>query len=127
MPATIEAAIIARLKSTSGVNTPTAGRIYSTLDTADVDVPQVVATKAGADAGSALDSARSLKRYTITVDVYAETELEAVTIAGAARVSLEAWSGDGVSGCFHEDSSGSSTEDGLRVQIDSYGVWFQPT
>lgn len=128
-------AVCAKLKATTAVNTAVAGRVFPQLDTQEPGFPQIVYTVLGADAGKTLNRGGSrLKRYTVRIDCYAETELEAGALAKLVKDALApetgaAWSdsASGVQGAFHEDTVTEFTEDGIRVQGETFGVWHEPT
>lgn len=135
MPATVEEAVVARLKAVAAVNTAVGGRVYATLDTQDADIPQIVVTKLSAEGGAFLSGvSRTLKRYSVQCDIYAATEAEGLSLGKAVRETLAPEGGSpwtdpaaGVKGAFFADSAASFTEDGYRLQSETFGVWFQPT
>lgn len=133
MSASVEQAIVARLKTSSAVNDAVAGRVFTVADSQDTPTPAIVVTKLGAEGGSTLDGGRALRRWTVQVDGYADTELEAQALGEAIRESLAPVEGRwrdfdaGVHGSFFEDSTAGITDDGVRVQSETFGVWFQPT
>lgn len=132
--ASVEAAVVAKLKATAAVNTPTGGRIAATLNTQEPELPFVVVTKLGAEGAGTLDTGSATeKRYTVQVEVYAGTEAEAETVGAAVRDALAPpgaapWrdTAVGVGGAFWEDSAGSFDAEGSRIQSETFGIWFSP-
>lgn len=134
MAASAEQATVSKLKATSAVNDLVDGQVYTVADTQDAGAPAIVVTKLGAEGGSRLDGSRGLRRWTVQIDCYADTEAAAEALAAAVREALAPGEGAawrdlaaGVHGTFWEDSTGSVTDDGVRVQSETFGVWFQPT
>ena len=133
MAATVEQALVARLKAVPAVNDEVGGAVFTATDTQDGELPLIVVTKLGAEGAARLDGGRALKRYTLQADVYATTELEAQTIGAAVREAVAPTGAPwrdvaaGVHGALFEDSTGGVTEDGYRIQTETFGVWFQPT
>lgn len=133
MAATAEQAMVARLKADAAVNDAVSGRVFTVADTQDAGTDAIVITKLGAEGGSTLDGGRGLRRYTLQADCYAATEAAAQALGGLVRDAIApvggAWidHAEGVHGAFFEDSSAGITEDGVRVQSETFGVWFEPT
>lgn len=134
MAASAEQATVAKLKATAAVNDAVGGKVYTVADSTDAGTQSIVVTKLGAEGGSRLDGSRGLRRYTLQIDCYADTEAEAQSLGKLVRDALTpedaaAWRdlAAGVHGCFWEDSTGDITEDGVRFQSETFGVWFQPT
>jgi hypothetical protein len=132
--ASAEQATVAKLKATAAVNDAVDGRVYTVADTQDTGSPAIVVTKLGAEGGSRLNGGRGLRRWTLQIDCYADTEAAAQALGTAVRDALTpadaaAWRdlAAGVHGAFWEDSSAGITEDGVRLQSETFGVWFQPT
>lgn len=129
--ATPEIALTAKLKAGA---TGAGSDVFPQLNTQEPYFPLIVVTRLGADGGSRLNgSARALKSYTVRVDCYAETQLEAATLAKQVRDLLtpdgSPWNDatNGVQGCFFTDSVEEVTEDGIRVSQETYTVWHTPT
>lgn len=134
MAATAEQALVAKLKATAAVNDAVAGQVFTVADTQDAGAPAIVITKLGSEGGATLDGSRGLRRHTLQADCYADTEAEAQALAKLVRDTLTpadsaAWRdlAAGVEGTFFEDSTAGITEDGVRLQSETFGVWFQPT
>lgn len=132
--ATVEEALYARMSANSALNTAVGGRIYPVLNTQEPTFPQVVYTKLGGSGGTRLSGgSNSLKRYVVRVDVFAATEAEADAVGKKVRDAItpdgSPWRDvtNGVQGAFHEDTTADFTEDGLRLQSETFGVWFVPT
>jgi len=132
--ASAEQATVAKLKATAAVNDAVDGRVYTVADTQDAGAPAIVVTKLGAEGGSRLNGGRGLRRWTLQVDCYADTEAAAQALGAAVRDALApgdspAWRdlAAGVHGTFWEDSTAGITDDGVRLQSETFGVWFQPT
>lgn len=127
--ATPEQAIRARLAATSGVNTPTGGRINPQTNTQEPTYPFVTFARLGGAPGSTLSGPSSLGRYTFQLDVYAETEAGAAPIAAAIDAAIGGWQDrtNGVHGAFPDDTAAEITDDPYRVWSRVFGIWFQPT
>ncbi len=127
-------AIVAKLKATAAVTNVVGQRIYPQKGTQEPEFPMIVLTTIGGTGNRPLKNAnRALKRYTVRIDCYAETELGAQTLGKLVRDAITPdstpWQDDtnGVQGCFHADSVMDETEDGIRFQSETFDVWHTPT
>lgn len=127
-------AVVTKLKATAAVTAVVSGRIFPQLNTQEPDSPQIVYTVLGAETPSTLAGAnRALKRYTLRLDCFAETEVAAGALGKLVREALTPdgtpWtdSGDGVQGCFHQDTLTDFTEDGFRFQSETFDLWHTAT
>jgi hypothetical protein len=131
--ASVSIAVRAKLAATAAVTALVGARIYPQLNTQEPTFPQLVYTVLGAEGQSRLNGASQLKRWTVRIDCYAETEIGANALAKVVREALAPdstpWtdSTNGVQGAFWEDGVTEFTEDGIRVQGETFGVWHQPT
>lgn len=132
--ATVEVALVAKLKATPAVTNLVAGRIYPQLNTQEPTFPLIVYTILGSEGGQRLSgSSHALRKWTVQVDCYAATEAAAGALAKAVRDALapdgSPWvsAADGVQGCFFVDSSEDFTEDGIRFQSETFDIWHKPT
>jgi hypothetical protein len=132
MAATVEDAVIGRLKATSAVAAAVGARVYPQFNTQEPDLPLIVVTKQGVDGRAKLNGNRGRQRYSVKVDVYANTEAEAGSVAAAVYGAIcpdGAWRDphvSGVAGALLDDTSEDFTEDGFRVDSQTFGVWFSP-
>ncbi len=135
MAASVEVAFAAKLKADTAVNTAVGGRVFPQFNTQEPEFPEIVYTLLGADGTTKLGGGSgSLKAYTIRAECYAATELAAVALGKLVRDALTPSSGNpwrdltaGVLGCFHVDSGGDFTDDGVRFHSETFTVWFRPT
>ncbi|MES2208585.1 MAG: DUF3168 domain-containing protein [Chloroflexota bacterium] len=134
MAASVEQALVAKLKATAAVNDAVAGSVFTFNDSQDAGAPSVIITKLGAEGRATLNGGRALRKWSVQLDCYADTELEAEAIGALVRETLAPagaapWRDldAGVHGAFFEDSTAGETEDGVRVQSETFSVWFQPT
>lgn len=133
MATSIEEAVCAKLKGAPAVNDAVGGRVFPQFNTQEPAFPQIVYAKLAAESPVKLKGNGLLKRYTIRIDCYCETESEAAELGRAVRDAItpdgSPWTdpATGVQGGFHEDSTAEFTEDGIRFHSETFGVWFAPT
>jgi hypothetical protein len=127
-------AVVAKLKATTAITAAVGGRIYPQLVTQEVVYPFLVVTILGAETSATLAGKnRALKKYTVRIDSYAETELEAGGNAKRVRDALAPdgtpWqdAANGVQGCFHTDTVSDFTDDEFRFQGETFDLWHEAT
>lgn len=132
MAACVEDAVIGRLKADAAVASLTGGRVYPQYNTQEPTLPLIVVAKLGSEGNPVLKSgAASRRRYSVKVDVYANTEADAANLAGAVLASLcppAGWTDSRavVLGAFLDDASEDFTQDGFRIDTQTFGVWWSP-
>jgi hypothetical protein len=133
--ASVGIALVAKLKATTAITNVVGQRIYPQLNTQEPEFPEIVYTILGSENTPTVKTgSSSLKRWVVRVDCYAATEIAASALGKLVRDALTPssgtpWtdSGNGVAGCFHEDSTADYTEDGIRFQGETFGIWHRPT
>lgn len=129
--ANAEIAVVAKLKASS---TSAGNRVNPQLNTQEPTYPLILVSIIGAEGSARLSgSSAGLRKYVVRCDCYAATEAGAKALGKQVRDALTPdgtpWtdSGNGVQGCFFSDSADEVTEDGLRVQQETFAVWHTPT
>jgi hypothetical protein len=134
--ATPEIAIVQRLKAGA---TAAGARVYPEVNTPEPVYPFITVTRLGAEGKPKLSGqSGKLKPFTIQVDHYAAGKAEMTSLAAEVRALLAPEDGDpwrdpgnGVQGCFYQDSSDESlpteSADTLRSVREIYLVWHFPT
>lgn len=129
MAASVEAAITAKLKATTAVNTAVGGNVAPQLNTQEPAPKRLTYGKLGSESNPKLGGGGSKKAYTVRVDCVAPTEVEAAALGKLVRDALDGWQDKaaGVDGAFHLDSASEVTELGERVSGETFTIWFRPT
>ncbi len=124
-------AVVAKLKASA---LSVGARVYPQSDTQESVLPVVLVSMLGITGSHRLSGASSaLRACTVRVDCYAVTEVAAKALGKQVRDALATdgtpWTStsDGVQGCFFLDSTDDITDDGIRVQQETFSVWHTPT
>lgn len=124
-----EEPLVERLKADAPLSALVGARIWPRWSKQDPDSPLIIARRDGTEAPRRLDNAGTLKRYTIRLECYAETEEQTHAPLAAAWDSLKTFRDPdkGIQGVFHDDDdSGEDESSGLRFTARILSVWFQP-
>lgn len=129
--ANAEIAVVAKLKAAS---TNAGTRVNPQLNTQEPTYPLILVSIVGVEGTARLSGSSSgLRKNVVRCDCYAATELAAKALGKQVRDALTPdgtpWtdSANGVQGAFFLDSSDEITEDGVRVQQETFSVWHTPT
>jgi hypothetical protein len=124
-----EEPLVERLKADATLTALVGTRIWPRWSKQDPDTPLIVFRRDGVEAPRRLDNAGTLKRYTLRLECYAETEALTHSPLKAAWESLDGFRDHtkGVQGVFHEDDdTGEDEASGLKFTARILSVWFQP-
>jgi hypothetical protein len=129
--ANAEIAVVAKLKA---ANTSAGTRVNPQLNTQEPTYPLILVSIIGTEGRARLSGSSSgLRNNTVRCECYAATEAAAKLLGKQVRDALTPdgtpWVDltNGVQGAFFLDSSDEITEDGVRVQQETFAVWHTPT
>jgi hypothetical protein len=126
--ATMESAIVHRLKTWNPLTQLVGPRVYPQATTQDPTPPSVVLQRVGAESGANLDGAAGRPRkYLVRVDSMGRTESEVNPVAASVVDALNAWqdTASGIEGAFHVDSDTTILDDTTRLVSHTFAVWFR--
>lgn len=129
MAATPEIALVAALLADAGVSAITT-RVYPQEATQEPELPCIVYQRQGGEGRTRLAGGSRLRKYSLRVEAYAESESAAGLLARAIDAALDGYRNDvdGVQAVFLDDTdAGTVDPKPWRVYSRTVTMWHTPT